>query len=624
MSERTEVLKRNWYYKSVNLKRFQCSDLFRAEAMPVLEYRPEIKVCLERARLVTELYRTTEGQPVGMRRAKALAHILDNMTVYILDGELIVGNYASNPWSLPLFPDIGHGWVVDALDRELSDMLDDGAKEECREICGYWKGRSQADRLKEALPQELKAFTRYNGAFSANPIRGFFCIDTLDVGNLLSIGLNGIIEKIEGKLRDLDAGFAEVHPRDYLERKQNWEAMVIALRAAIRFGKRYADKAREIAAPEKDEKRRKELHRVAEACDWVPGNPPRTLHEAIQACFLCDLISKKISFNGLGMGLRVDVHFNPFYQRDKEAGRITREEAQELMECLLFKQSERGHLVYPGGVGAYPGNAEDQHLTICGMTPEGNDATNEFSFITLDAAGEARPPQPGIALRYHPNISEEIILRAIDLVRTGIGYPAFFNDSAIIPRYVNMGVPLEEARDYTISSCVNCVLPRRNMRSGFSHSSFFNAAKCLELALYQGKDKDTYTGLQLGEKTPDPRTFTSIDEMLDVYLTQVRFCADKIAKLLRLAYGVVDAEQTMKRPFRSAFLDECLEEGKDCIQLGRNLYVTNLSTGNTNVADSLAAIKKFVFDDKIVSMDELIEACRTNFEGKEELREINQ
>jgi formate C-acetyltransferase len=410
-----------------------------------------------------------------------------------------------------------------------------------------------------------------------------------------------------------------MNARDWVEAKDNLTAMKIALEAGARFGKRYADKARELARKEQDPTRKRELEMIAEACDWVPAHPPRTLHEAIQSCFFANLISKQILFHGQGWGARMDFLLNPYYQKDKLEGRITRQQAQTLFECLMIKLSERGHLANPNVAGGGPGNSDWIDITIGGIAPDGTDVTNDFTYVILDAAKKAQVPEPTIALRYGVKTPDELLLKAIDVLRTGVGYPAFFNDAAIIPWFLQLGVPLEEARDYGIASCVNAELPGKNMRPIYPHAGQFNLLKCLELVLYQGRDKEVFTGEQLGPVTPDPTTFTNTEQLMDAYLTQVGFFVDKLAKMIRIAHAL--AQQHMQRPFGSAFIKGCIERGKDATSLGENLYSSVLAMGATNVVNSMAAIKKFVFDDKIISMAELIEACRTDFEGREELRQ---
>jgi pyruvate formate-lyase/glycerol dehydratase family glycyl radical enzyme len=614
--ERAERLRSKVQVKSIDLSKFTTTERFHSECMAATKLRKGTRLCLERARMYTESYRRTEGEPMVIRRAKALEHILDNMTIYILEDELIIGNFASRPDALQFHPEEGQDFVDKALDDTMKDMLDDVQKPEARELLAYWRDKSMMAKFGKALPEDLKRYVDWNGVCHAVFFRP---LEMMDFKVLLDLGLNGMIGMVEKRLERLQVEIETMDIREWLEAKQNLQAMKIALSAGARFGKRYARLAQELAQKEKNETRRKELLAIAEACDWVPANPPRTLHEAIQSMFFANLISKQILFHGQGWGARMDVLLNPFYQKDKAAGKITRRGAQELLECLFIKLSERGHLASPNVAGGGPGNSDWIDYTVGGVSPEGDDVTNEFSFILLDAAKSAMVPEPTMALRYSPRTPDALLEKAIDVLQTGIGYPAFFNDAAIVPWLMGLGVSLEEARDYGIVSCVNVEVPSRNMRPIYPHAGQFNLLKCLELVLYQGKDKDVFTGEQLGPVTPDPRTFRNIEDFIEAYLTQVGFFVDKLAKMIRIAHAL--AQQYMQRPFGSAFIRGCIEKGKDATALGDNLYTSVLAMGATNVANSLSAIKKFVFDEKKLTMDEMIGACRTNFEGKEDLRQ---
>jgi choline trimethylamine-lyase len=466
------------------------------------------------------------------------------------------------------------------------------------------------------LPGAYKQYMDWNGVCHAVFWRP---LEMTDFKRVLDLGLGGILQQIDDRLKRLESDIEKIDARDYVDAKTNLEAMKIALSAGMRFGGRYADHARQLARSEKNPARKLELERIAEVCDWVPSNPARTLHEAIQSCFFINLISKQILFHGQGWGARMDVLLNPYYQRDKAAGKIAREEAQQLFECLILKLLERGHLASPNIAGGGPGNSDWIDYTIGGVDGNGRDVTNEFSYIILDAAKRAHVPEPTVALRYSPKTPDELLMKAIEVLRTGIGYPAFFNDAAIVPWLIGLGVPIGEAREYGIVSCVNAEVPGRNMRPIYPHAGQFNLLKCLELVLYQGKDKPVFTGLQLGPQTPDPTSFRGGGELMDAYLAQVRFFVGKLATIIKISQSL--AQQYMQRPFASALMQRCIEQGKDATALGENLFTSVLVMGATNVANSMAAIKKFVFDEKIVTMEELIEACRTNFDGREALRQ---
>jgi pyruvate formate-lyase/glycerol dehydratase family glycyl radical enzyme len=609
MNKRIQMLKNELHYKSNVVKRVDTT------GQPYTTVRPGSKLCLDRTRLMTESYKSTEGQPEVIRRAKALAHVLENTTIYIQDGELIVGNFESTPESFSFYVEHGYKWLTRALEDGLSELLDERGKEEYKKVVQYWEGKTLEDRALAFIPRRLHEYLSYGPAHVPNfaqPQPG----EILNIGKLFKLGLNGIMKQVAARLEELEAG--TLPAKEYVEQRHNLEANLIALKAAVRFGKRYGALARELASKQTDKKRKEELNRIAEVCDRVPDNPPMTLQEAMQSYWFCMLIAKQFEVRGQGAGHRLDLLLNPFYQKDKQEGRITKEEAQELLECLFIKICTWGALLDPRMSIHGTGISQLRAINIGGITPEGDDATNEFSFMILDAAQSLHLPEPNIVLRYHPKISPELVLKAIDVMRTGIGYPAFFNDTTVIPWLISKGISPEEAKDYGIWSCVAPSIPGRNIGTNRPNSGSISLGKCLELALFRGKDKDTFTAKQLGPKTPDPKTFTSIGDVMDAFLTQVNYFSEKLCSIYDFLQII--HEQYLQRPFASTLLDGCVEKGKDCTSWQYNMLMGMLMAGSTNTANALAAIKKFVFDDKSITMEELVEACKTNFEGKEELR----
>jgi formate C-acetyltransferase len=579
------------------------------------------KIALERMKLVTEVYKATEGEPAVIRRAKSLAHVLENMTLFIDDGDLIVGHFSPGHELINLQPEMSLRHVTEGINDGYRDMMDEKDRKEYTKLAKYWENKTVVDRILSSLPKRLVTYAFPNSAGFHPVLHQASRYDCPNISKVLKLGLVGLIEQIRARLEKIEADDS-LSADDYLEQKYNLEAMLMTAEAAIIFARRYATKARELASVEKDEKRKKELLRLAEVCNWVPANPARTLHEAIQCYFFCMLISKQIeNTDAAGAGHRLDVILNPFYQRDKEKGIITRDEAQELLECLFIKFSDAVVLYAADSQMANGGGIiGNKAVTIGGVTSSGEDATNEFSFIILDAAESIRLPEPSVALRYHHSISPELISRAIDIVKTGIGYPAFYNDSAYIPWFQSHGYSLEKARNYGINACVGPIVEGDNYQTQHPIAGVMNLTKILELALFQGKDKDKYGGRQLGAETPDIRNATSVEEIMDAYLQQVRHVAHRVAEVDNIRNAIL--EEHLPTPFCSILIDGCIEKGKDSLTWTQDTSSRFLFTGTTNVANSLAAIKKYVFDEKLINMEELIEACKTNFEGKEELRQM--
>lgn len=597
----------------------------REEASPMPDwnlFRREMGICFERARLLTQSYKETEGQPEVIRRAKALVHILDNMTIYIGEGEVLVGNYSSDPASVSLPIEYSVEWIDRYMHDGYSHLVDEKGGEDWKEIYSYWRDKTVEARMMTILPEELKGYVGFTGCGDAAWIRHGPHVGAPNFYKLFKLGMNGIIKQAEERKESIKGDYlsGKMNASEYIEQGNFLEAAIIALKAAVRYGNRYAEKARELARDEQDPKRREELEKIAEVCDWVPGNPPRTLQEAMQCFLFTYLIWHDIENHyGNGIGVRVDQIFYPFYKKDKEEGRITREEAQEFVEFLMIKIDECGHLLSPGAHIGGSGGSVVQNLVIGGVTPDGRDASNEFSLIVLDAAMEIKPMRQDVVVRYHPTINQDLVYKAIDTIRTiKAGYPPFYNDSAIIPMFLSRGAPLEVAREYGISACVLLTIPGKNTQSFTNNFGDISPAKALELALFQGYDH--IKKRQIGPQTPDPRTFTSFEELKEAYLTQLRFALEKIARIGNI--GAAVKAQYAPMPFISALTDGCIEKGKDRTWWAEPYgWQAIRAAGNINCANSLAAIKKLVFEEKKVTWDELLEALESNFDGKEELRQ---
>jgi choline trimethylamine-lyase len=575
-----------------------------------MPYRPGVRLCIERARLITQSYRETEGEPMGLRRAKALSYLLDNMTIWIGRHERIVGNYASTPDSIITYPELFWRWLDKSIEREYKVLLNDEEREELHEIHKYWKNLAVHGRERELLPEEILPYWRYDN-------HGVFLwlhggrTGVPNYEKLFKVGLNGIIKEVEDRLKQISSDSRiYLNGREYLEQKNFLDAAMISMKAAMRWGKRYAEMARKLAREEKDEKRKYELEEIASICDWVPENPPRTLHEALQSYYFILLLTKVIDLQSPGTGDRFDQIMYPFYKRDKEEGRITREQAQELVEFLWLKQNEFGDLVPP--------LMEALTLrvsTIGGVTPEGYDATNEMTYIAMDAKDAMGLAQPALAVRLHNKTPKAFMNRIVKSLRTNAGVYSFFNDNFYMQHLASLGIPIEDARNYAIEGCMRWIIPGKAMGMRALGGNFA-LPKCLEYALNQGIDK--FSGKQWGYPTPDPRTFTDIEDLVQAYLIQVRFFTEKLVAI----YNLVDAldEQYLPQPFLSALMDGCIEHGRDCRVYKYFAKTIIQPVGHITVANSITAIKKLVFDDKAVSIDELLDALKNNWEGKENLR----
>lgn len=573
-------------------------------------FRPEVRLDLQRSRLMTESYRETEGQPMVIRRAKALAHILTNMGIFIGDYERIVGYQTAEPNGI--FHPIDQNWKSPrrlANSEEGKTLLDEEGRKELDKLCDYWKGKSISDRHQAALPPDLKKYWTYEGTFLWSQL------SELGVPNyekLFKAGLKGIVEEARQRMDELDREI----PVDFKAQKDFLEAVVISLEAVIKFAKRYADLALSASAKETNPPRKTILEEIARTCEWVPENPPRTFIEAIQFFFFIHLV-RYLEYSTLGIGVRVDHLFGPYYEKDLREGRINRMEALGILQLLWIKLNELGLVYSPTVSSVYGGVASLQAVTIGGTDEEGRDVTNDLTYLVMEAAESLRLIEPSIALRIHDNTPDEVYSRAVDVIKTGIGYPSLFNDEALIPLYERWGVPHGEAKSYSVTGCVYIEIPGKNiLRRSVGYPVL---AKMLWWALHQGKDPKT--GVQFGARTPDPATFKSWEDLLDAYCEQVKFFFTKIEQLERINNEIL--AEYLPRPFYSALLDGCIEKGKDCRKWVYPSMIHHFAQviGGVNVADSITAVQKVVFDDKLVTLPELIEIMDRNWEGREDVRQ---
>ncbi|MEM2136308.1 MAG: pyruvate formate lyase family protein [Candidatus Jordarchaeaceae archaeon] len=594
MTERTQRLMLSTPIKALQVSNIEVAQDARAR-------RPGMVwvLDLERARLLTESYKQTEGEPMILRRAKALKHILENMTIYIRPNELVVGNFASTPDSVVHYPEFAWKWVERETEpgNVYSEMLTDEGRRELKEIDSYWDKLAVHHIFKRIIPKGVADEIVY--------VFNWECA-TPNYQKIFQIGLKGIIQEAQKRKERLVKELVEgkINGEEYVKKTMFLDSVIIVLEAAINWAKRYAKLARELAEKEENPLRRRELETIAKNCEWVPENPPRTLHEALQCYWLIHLIVNFIELPMVGDGIRFDVCFNPYYEKDLKEGRITREQAQEIVECVFVKSQETGFLHPPVWSGAGGGAIGFQTITIGGTDSDGNDVTNEMSYIVLDAMKSVRTVTPPIALRWHDKIPKKLINKAIEVLATGMPQPAFFNDKVNIPRLVSLGVPLSDARNYSINNCMVPTIPGKNL----NHRSAWANAVPLPKLLYE-------VLISKGEE------FNSIEELIDAFIEKY---AVRIRKLVFLS-NIADSlyRQYVPRPFLSAVLDDSIERAQDIREWNYNPdYRDVVILGLNNVADSLAAIKKLVFEEKKISMKQLIAALENNWEGYEDIRKM--
>jgi len=573
-------------------------------------FRPEIKLDLQRSRLMTESYKQTDGEAMVIRRAKALAHVLDNMDIFIQDWERIVGYQTSTPEGLYHPIDMNWRSVKRLVNSEGGKtLLDDKGREELDELCDYWKGRCMSDRHQEMFKGDLGKYWKYEGTFLWSQ---WSELGIPDYETLFETGLNGRIKMAEDRLAEID----RTVPLDYIDQKEFLQSVIIVLKAVISFANRYASLAKEKAFSEEDPEKQQRFQQIAQTCEWVPANSPRTFLEAVQFFYFIHLV-RYLEYSTLGIGLRVDYLLGAYYEKDLEEGRITEEEAIEILNLLWVKFLELGLVYSPLVTSIYGGVASLQAVTLGGMDGKGRDITNKLTYLVLEAAKQMRTIEPSIALRVHDNTPDDLLSKAVDVIQTGIGYPSLFNDETLIPLLEKWGVPTEEAKKYAVSGCVYMCLPGKNITRRVV--GYFVLGKCFWWALNQGMDPKT--GERWGAKTPDPATFRSWEDVLEAYLEQVKFFLNKLAQLENTCRDLY--AKYLPRPFYSAIVEGCIEQGMERStwvypSMVHDMVVT---IGSTNVADGLTAIKKIVFEDKLISLPELIEIMDRNWEGREDIRQ---
>jgi len=602
--ELAETLKRNLASKAVrNVQRGYAEDE-KGRGL----FRPDIKLDLQRSRLMTESFKASDGQAMVLRRAKALSHVLNNMDIFIRDWERIVGYQTSSPEGL--FHPIDMNWksVQRLVNSDAGKtLLDDEERKELDELCQYWKGKCMSDRQQALFSGDLAKYWKYEGTFLVTHLSE---LGIPDYENLFKTGLKERIRSAEKRLDEID----KTIPPDYVDQKEFLQSVIIALKAVIDFAKRYAVLAKAKADSETNPQRKKQLQEVARSCEWVPANPPRTFFEAVQFFYFIHLV-RYLEYSTLGIGIRLDYIFGPYYKKDLQNGLITKEGALEIFQLLWAKFLELGLVYSPLVTSVYGGVASLQAITIGGTDNEGNDVTNDLTYLALETGKTMKTIEPSIALRVHAGTPDELLSQATDVIRAGLGYPSLFNDDALIPLLEKWGVPPEDARGYAVSGCVYMEIPGKNITRRVV--AYFVLAKCLWWALHQGIDPKT--GEQWGAETMDPATFKSWQDVFEAYLEQVSFFTTKIAQIENTSRDLY--AKYCPRPFYSAVIEGCIEKGQECKQWVYPSMVHDMTIviGATNVADSLAAIKKVVFDDKLVTLPELIEVMDRNWEDREDI-----
>ena len=566
--------------------------------MPVIESA--------RAKLLTESYKATEGEPMVTRRAEAFAHILRNIPIIIRDNELIVGSSTIAPRGCQTFPEFSFQWLEDELDTVETRSADpfyiaEETKQELREVHKYWKGKTSSELATSYMdPEAIKAI-EHNIFTPGNYFYNGVGHVTVKYGEVLAIGYKGIIDKAQAELDKCQVGDA-----NYVTKSHFLNAVILSCQAAIEYAERYAELASQMAAECTDPVRKQELLQISENCSRVPANGATSFYEACQSFwFVQQLIQIESSGHSISPG-RFDQYMYPYYKEDIDKGVITREFAQELIDCIWVKMNDLNKCRDEESAKGFAGYSLFQNLIVGGQNKYGEDVTNDLSFMCIEASKQVFLPQPSLSIRVWNGSPHELLMKAADLTRTGIGLPAYYNDEVIIPALQNRGLTLEDAREYNI---IGCVEPQKSGKTnGWHDAAFFNMCRPLELVFANGMDK----GVQVGIQTGDVTKMNTFDEFYDAYKKQMEYCIS----LLVNADNAIDVAHAKRcpLPFLSSMIDDCIALGKT-VQEGGAVYnfTGPQGFGIANMADSLYAIRQLVYEEKKFTMEELKEALAWNY-----------
>ncbi len=581
-------------------------------------------ICVERGKYLTEFYETEPDLPNVLKRAKAIEHVLKKMSIYIMPGSLFAGNQTSNPRWAPIFPEFEVEWMEEEFikgnpyfpyerpaDRYI---LRDEDMADIKHICEWWKGKTHVDRLRSRLPKEA-LLTHYK--IKAADIGAYFQGGDGHFATAHEWLINNGLEEI---IRQAKEGLSKLDWKDdpeVVKKKDFYEAAIVTAQSVINYAERYAKLAEEMAAKETDSDRKKELEEMAVICRHVPAKPARTFKEALQFIILTH-ICLHIEDNGVGISFgRFDQFMYPFYQKDVESGALDRETALEMVENFFLQIYASNKVRSWEDTDYFRGVPMFQNLTIGGQDAVKKcDASNELSYICLDAIYNTRTPQPSLTVRFHKNTPYEFKMKVAEVVRLGTGLPSIFNDETYIPALLNRGYQLDDAYNYCI---IGCVEPGpAGLLGGRTGGAWLNCTKALEMSFYNGTDPRTGICLHENENGKDLATFESFEEAKEAYRDQMKY----YIKMEAILENTIDQlwEEHMNEPMTSVFgcPTTTLERGKTFKQGGAKYDYTGQQTiGTANIANSLYAVKKLVFDDKILSGAQLKHALETNFKDME-------
>lgn len=589
----------------------------RVQKLRKISFETEPSLSIERALIETEFYKENYGKySIPVLRALVFLELCKRKTIYLGEGELIVGERGPAPKSVPTFPELTcHSvedfQVLNTREKQRYYLSEEDIETYAREVIPYWAGKTQRERIFSHVPAEWKAayeaglFTE----FMEQRAPGHTALD----GTIYKKGMLDYKKEIAAHLASLDY----LNDVEATDKAEELKAMDISCDAAIVFAERHAEMAEEQAKTEKDPLRKEELLRVAEVCRWVPANAPRNFWEAIQMYWFVHLgtITELNGWDAMNPG-HFDQHLTPYYEKEIADGSLTRDEAKELISCFWIKVNNHPAPPKVGITARESGTYNDfTNINIGGVKPDGSDGVSEVSYIMLEVIEQLHVLQPGSSVHISSKTPDKFLHAACKVIRQGHGYPSVFNPDTYIQELLLQGKSLTDARE---GGCSGCIEVGAFGKEAYVLTGYLNVPKIVEVTLNNGIDP--CTGKMAGIQTGDPRTFKNYDELYEAFLKQLNFVVDQKIRVS----NYIDRMFALyaPAPFLSVVIEDCIKKGKDYYNSGPRYNTSYIQcTGLGTVADSLLTLKKHVFEDKTYTMDTILSAVAKNFEGEEKLRQ---
>jgi formate C-acetyltransferase len=578
----------------------------------------EPTLTIERALIETAFYKENYGKmPNCILRAKNFYEICKKKTIYIGEDELIVGERGPKPKAVPTFPELTCHTVEDLHTLNTRELQPYRISQEDidtyeREVIPYWEGRTQRERIFSHVSKDWEE-AYHAGVFTEFMEQRAGGHTSMD-GKMYQRGLLDCKALIAKTIAELDF----INDPEATDKQQELQAMDISCDAAIIFAERHADLAEKMAAETTDPQRKAELLKIADVCRWVPAHAPRDMQEAIQMYWFVHLgtVTELNGWDCMNPG-HIDQHLYPFYKKGLEDGTMTREKAKELISCFWIKFNNQPAPPKVGITALESGTYNDfTNINIGGIDKYGNDAVNELSYVILEVQEELHELQPGLSIHVSKVTPDDFVMAGARVIRQGHGYPSCFNPDTYTKELVRQGKTQEDANE---GGCSGCIEVGAFGKEAYILTGYLNTPKIFEITLNNGIDP--VTGKKLGLETGDPRTFKTYEELYEAYHKQmVHFVNMKLA-----VNNYIERMFSLYAPatFLSLFIDDCITRGQDYYSGGARYNTTYIQcTGLGTITDCLSTLKKHVFEDKKFTMDEILDAVATNFEGNEKMRQF--